>query len=83
MINYSDILRSKLYSGKLLKEKTFANFAVLRLFVKVFSVKFGGVASFVKVFSVKFEGVASFVKVFSAKIVFVTSSLPRKFATIW
>ena len=29
------------YSGKLLREKTFANFAVLWLFMKVFSVKFG------------------------------------------
>ena len=29
------------YSGKLLREKTFANLAVLWLFAKVFSVKFG------------------------------------------
>ena len=28
------------YSGKLSREKTFANFTVLWLFVKVFSVKF-------------------------------------------
>ena len=34
------------YSGKLLMEKTFANFVVLWLFTKVFSAKFGGVASF-------------------------------------
>ena len=34
------------YSGKLLREKTFTNFAVLWLFVKVFSTKFGGVVSF-------------------------------------
>ena len=34
------------YSGKLLWEKTFANFAVLWLFAKVFSVKFGGVMFF-------------------------------------
>ena len=36
------------YSGKLSREKTVANFAVLWLFVKVFSVKFefGGMASF-------------------------------------
>ena len=34
------------YSGKLLREKTFTNFAVLWLFVKVFSVEFGGVVSF-------------------------------------
>ena len=31
------------YSGKLLREKTFATFAVLWLFAKVISVKFGGV----------------------------------------
>ena len=34
------------YSGKLSREKTFANFTVLWLFAKVFSVKFGGMASF-------------------------------------
>ena len=34
------------YSGKLLSEKTFANFAVLWLFRKVFSKKFGSVVSF-------------------------------------
>ena len=34
------------YSGKLLREKTFANFAVLWLVAKVFSAKFGGVVSF-------------------------------------
>ena len=34
------------HSGKLLREKTFANFEVLQLFAKVFTVKFGGVASF-------------------------------------
>ena len=33
-------------SGKLSREKTFTNFTVLCLFVKVFSVKFGGVVSF-------------------------------------
>ena len=33
------------YSGKLSREKTFTNFAVLWLFTKVFSVKFGGMAS--------------------------------------
>ena len=31
-----------LYGGKLSREKTFSNFAVLELFVKVFSTKFGG-----------------------------------------
>ena len=34
------------YSGKLLREKSFANFAVLWLYAEVFSVQFGGVASF-------------------------------------
>ena len=34
------------HSGKLPREKTFANFEVLQLFAKVFTVKFGGVASF-------------------------------------
>ena len=34
------------YSGKLSQEKTFANFVVLWMFAKVFSMKFGGVASF-------------------------------------
>ena len=33
-------------SGKLPREKIFVNFAVLWLFAKVFSVKFGGMASF-------------------------------------
>ena len=33
------------YSGKLLREKTFTNFAVLWLFAKVFPVKFGGLVS--------------------------------------
>ena len=36
-----------LYSGKLSREKTFANFAVLWLFAKVFFAKFGGVAPLV------------------------------------
>ena len=47
-------------SGKLSREKTYANFEVLWLFVIVFGTKFGGVASFggtskqsVKVFSAK------------------------------
>ena len=35
------------YSGKLSREKTFANFAVLWLFMKVFPTKFGGVAPLV------------------------------------
>ena len=50
-----------LYSGKLSREKTFANFEVLWLFVKVFSMQFGGLASFggtseqfMKIFSANF-----------------------------
>ena len=35
-----------LYSEKLSREKTFINFVVLWLFTKVFSAKFGGMASF-------------------------------------
>ena len=35
-----------LYSGKLSSEKTFANFAVLWLFVKVFASKFWAMVSF-------------------------------------
>ena len=49
------------YSEKLLRDKTFVNFEVLWLFTKVFSAKFGGVASFggsseqsAKVFSTNF-----------------------------
>ena len=34
------------YSRKFSREKTSANFAVLWLFVKVFSAKFGGMVSF-------------------------------------
>ena len=41
------LLCSKLpYNGKLSREKTFVNFTVLWLFAKVFSTKFGGLASF-------------------------------------
>ena len=60
------------YSGKLSREKTFANFTVLWLFVKVFSAKFGGVA----LWCCKSE---QFVKVFFAKIVFFTNL--RKFSS--
>ena len=35
-----------LYSGKLSREKTYENFVVLWLFMKVFSAKFGSVVSF-------------------------------------
>ena len=51
------------YNGKLSRVKTFANFAVLWLFVKVFSANFGGVATMVR------KGEQS-VKVFSMKIAF-------------
>ena len=50
------------YSRKLSREKTFANFTILWLFVKVFSAKFGGVVVFGKS--------EQSAKVFSAKIVF-------------
>ena len=40
-------MKSKVpYSGKLQKEKTFTNFELLWLFAKVFSTKFGDIASF-------------------------------------
>ena len=55
-----------LYSGKLSREKSFANFTVLWLYVKAFSAKSGGIASF--------GMVKESVKVFSVKIVFFTSS---------
>ena len=35
-----------MYNGKLLREKIFMTFEVLKLFTKVFSTKFGGVVSF-------------------------------------
>ena len=60
------------------REKTFTNFEVLWLFVKVFCVRFGGMASF--------GGTSKqFAKVFSAKIYFPPiriSFLPQKFLTI-
>ena len=43
---YMQQTQAILYSGKLLREKTFANFEVLSLFAKVSSVKFWGMASF-------------------------------------
>ena len=58
-------------SRKLPRKKTFTNFKVLWLFVKVFSAKFGGMALFgdaseqsAKVFSAKNH---QFTKVFSSK----------------
>jgi len=60
------------YSGKLSREKTFANFVVLWLFAKVFSTKFWGVG-------VLWHGKnEQSVKVFSVKIVFFTNS--RRFS---
>ena len=56
------------YSGKHLREKTFANFMVLCLFAKVFSAKFGCVASFGKEsFLHKNRIFHHFAKVFSFK----------------
>ena len=66
------------YSGKLSREKTFANFAVLWQYAKVFSAKFGAW----RPWRCKSEQIP---KVFSAKIVFSPireSFLPRKFAAI-
>ena len=60
------------YSRKLLREKTFANFAVLWLSAKVFSAKFGGCGV---LWHSKSE---QFAKVFYAKIVFCTNL--RKFS---
>ena len=45
-IGYTTYAQSTVYTGKLSREKTFANFAVLWLFTKVCSAKFGSVASF-------------------------------------
>ena len=43
---WEDLGMRLLYSWELSREKTFVDFKVLWLFAKVFSVKFGGVASF-------------------------------------
>ena len=51
------------YSGTLSREKTFANFEVLLLFTKVFSMKFGGVTSF----GGTIGNESFFTKVFSSK----------------
>ena len=75
-----------LYSGKLLREIIFANFTVLWLFAKVFSTKFGGMASFVvwhkqatcESFLCENRTFHQFAKVFFAKIVLFTNS--RKFS---
>ena len=64
-----------LYSRKISREKTFANFVDLWLFTKVFSVKFGGVVSFSM-------ARASNPRKFSPLKSFFASSLPQKFPTI-
>ena len=62
------------YSGKLLREKTFANFVVLWIFAKVSSAKFRGVVSFG---AAKASNPRKF---FSMKIVFFTNS--QKFSPL-
>ena len=67
------------YSGKLSREKTFTNFEVLQLFLKVFSLKLRGLASFGS------DTSEQSVKVFSVKILFPPNReifLPRKFLVI-
>ena len=68
------------YSGKLTREETFANFTVLWLFAKVFSVKFGSVVSFG-------AAKASYLRKFSQQKLYFSlireSFLPRKFTAIW
>ena len=69
-----------LYSGKLFREKTFVNFAVLWLFVKVFSAKFWGVASFGA------AKVSNLQKFSPRKLYFSPlheSFLPRKYEWLW
>ena len=52
---------------KTLRDKTYATCKILWLFIKVFSTKFGGMASF--------GGISEhFTKVFSVKILFFTNS---------
>ena len=75
------------YSGKLPREKTFANFKVLPLFVKVFSAKLGGMASFgsdtseqsVKVFSAKILFPPNLAKVFSLESLLLCSRVATIF----
>ena len=68
------------YSGKLLREKTFANFTVLWLFVKVFSVKFGGMAS---VGTAKGSNLPKFSPRKSYFSPICDSFRPQKFPAIW
>ena len=68
-----------LYSGKLSREKTFTNFTVLWLFVKVFSAKFGGVAPFG---TTKASNLQKFPLRKPHFSLIPKSFLPRKFPTI-
>ena len=85
----SSLVHTILYSGKLSREKIFANFAVLWLLAKLFSLKFGSVVSFS-------TAKARNLRVFSTKIVLAIcefspqnlhfspiheSFLPQKFPT--
>ena len=68
------------YGGKLSREKTFANLAVLWLFANVFSAKFGGMVSFGA------AKVSNLQKFFLRKSYFSPireSFLPPKFPAIW
>ena len=65
-----------LYGGKVSRKKTFANLMVLWLFVKVFSAKFGGVASLV-------QQKRAICESFLGKIVFFTNSRKFSATSIW
>ena len=67
------------YSGKLSREKTFANFAVLWLFMEVFPTKFGGVTPLVLQKQAVQE---SFVRENRIFFLICESFLPRKFPAI-
>ena len=69
------------YSGKLSRQKNFANFAVLWLFMRVFSTKFGGGG----VASLGMAKASNLQKFSLRKLYFLTNSqkfLPRKFPVI-
>ena len=81
--------RTKLYhnySGKLSRQKNFANFAVLWLFMRVFSTKFGGGGGGGGgVASLGMAKASNLQKFSLRKLYFFTNSqkfLPRKFPTI-
>ena len=67
------------YRGKLSREKTFTNFAVLWLFAKVFSVKFWGIVSFG---AAKVSNPQKFSPRKSYFLLICKSFLPRKFSAI-